>query len=313
MLKVNQLIGFTAKRASASVTVDSNIIWICGGYNGGLLSATQKYDLGSGTVSSGATLNTARAAGMAGSDNVSKAVISHGYNIVSGTGYTNTTEKISLPSGSWTSSATVANQAGRMGGGCSTGTHLFGALADNPTDSTATDKTEKYNFSADTSAAGGTMTNAMQFRHGSHGTSATSYIPGGRNNVGYSVSNETYAHSSDTSTNETAIASSVGAGSAAGNATYMYYGDHTSSSFTATRKYTLSSKTDAAGTALSQTHGIYEGCGSNNAKQLWAGGIGTGTKTTIYTFSGDTTANGTAITSVDRTTAVFGEAPGGLN
>lgn len=310
MLKVNQLIGFGSVRASGG-SVDSNLVWVCGGSNGAtLLTACQTYNLGSGAVASAATLGTARMAGMGGTDNTSKAVISHGYNIQTGLGYTNTTEKISLPSGAWASSATVANQSGRMGGGCTTGTHLFGTLSDNPADNNTSNKTEKYNFSADTTAAGGTASYSAILRSGSHGTAATSYSCGGSAGL---TNVSVYTHSSDTSAAGTAIAGNQ-AGYAGGSSTHMYVGNHVGASFTAMRKYTMATQTDAAGTALSQTMGHYEGVGSNSAKMLVTGGnTGSGTATVIYTFSGDTTANGTAITAAYRWPVCFGEMPGGIN
>ena len=306
MLAISQLIGFGAIASVASAVLGSNKAWVCGGVSGSTLkTATQTYDLGTGTVAAAAALGTARSAGAGASDNFSKAVISHGYNPGTGLDYTNTTEKITLPAGTWSNSATVANQAGRMGGGCSCGTHLFGALSDNPSDNSATNKTEKYNFTADTTAAGGTLTNSLFRRCGAHGVAATSWVVGG----GVSTTHERYTHASDTTSNLSGTVSGTSYGSCAGNATYHYTGNNDTSNFTATLKYTLSSETQAAGTSLTASFQAFYACASTSAKQLFAAG----TATQVYTFSGDTTAAGTAITDVGNFACGFAEAPGGLN
>lgn len=314
MLKVNQLHGFGARRSSSG-SVDANIVWVVAGHSSGLTTSTDKYNLGSGVVSSGAAINNSHGTSSSASDNASKAVLTHGYNAQTGGSFTNTTEKISLPSGTWATSATVANQAGRIGGGCSTGTHLFTPLSDNPADNNTTNKTEKYNFSADTTAAGGTLVNSLFARNGAHGDAAASFVFNGRTWAADSTVVDKYTHSSDTSAAATATGNSRRTGGTMGNATYAYLFGGTGAG-SGGRKYTMASQTDAAATALSYTPGTGgPASGSNTTKGLLAGGnASTGDTTTcVYTFSGDTNAAGTALGTARGYASAFCEAPGGLN
>ena len=305
------LTAFAGALGGGAVT-GSNLVWICGGSEAAatLKTACQTYNVSSGVVAAADTMDTARMAGNAGSNNSNKGVISHGYDIVTGIGYTDTTQKVTLPGGTWSNGAAVANSSGRMGGGTTSGTVLFGALSDNPADNNTTNKTEKYVFAADTSGAGSTLTNSYIARSGAHGDALAAFTFGGSGPVS---TVEKYTYSGDSVAAATSLGASVSHGYAAGNATYAYVGNHGNAAFTAMRKYTMATQTDAAGTALSQTVGQLEGAGSTNAKMLITGGTTDGTLTVVYTFSGDTTANGTAITSAYRWPACFAEAPGGLN